>query len=168
MTRNPPRFDIAAQVRLLGADSLLPPERPKRLRNAPKIGETDEHKAIADFFAVGLDGNAMAVHIRNEHAGAGERIRAVRMGMVSGMPDWLILDAGRAFLIELKPRGWRTKKAKRTIHELRQIEVHKQIQRAGCPVMICETLEEVIQALINWGIPLRAKLDARLPPPSWD
>src|SRR5215475_11875157 len=83
--------------------------KPRRFRMP--VTETEEHRAVADFLAVGLGGNAIALHVRNERAGKGERIRAARMGMIAGAPDWRILDCGRAHFVELKPHGWRGRKA---------------------------------------------------------
>jgi hypothetical protein len=42
--KSPPRFDIAAQVKMLGADSLLPPEKPKRRRySVPSVNLSSEN-----------------------------------------------------------------------------------------------------------------------------
>ena len=132
-----------------------------RGQRAPKITETQEHAAIAAYFRMpGLGGNAVAFHIRNERAGDWQRINAFKMGMLPGVPDWCIIDGGRAGFIEMKERGWRNKKlvnrtAKLTAKEERQIEVHNRLKLAGAWVEICETLEEVQAALANHGVPLR-------------
>lgn len=137
-----------------------------RIRRAPRISETVEHKAVADFFKIGLAGNAVAMHVRNERAGINQRVVASRMGILPGVPDWLVFDAKQAFGIELKPRGWKARKAKTgnyTPHELRQIETHRRLARAGVPVEICETLDEVIAALRYWGVALSISSSGVLP-----
>jgi hypothetical protein len=136
-----------------------PYRKPKRVARKPKVSETDEHKAVADFFSVGLGGSAVAMHLRNERHGAGQRIEAARMGVLAGCPDWLIVDAGRALFIELKPRGWWEKHlaglASLNEHEMRQAAVHTRLRLARADVAICETLDEVIAQLRAWGVPVR-------------
>lgn len=132
----------------------------KRRRAAvPKITETDEHRTIAAYFRkVGLGGTARAIHIRNERSTG--KIAAWQMGMVSGLPDWLFVDCGRAGWIELKRRGWKAHKergGKYTPHEERQREVHRALKTAGCWVEICESLDEVLDALAYHGVPLRSE-----------
>jgi hypothetical protein len=128
---------------------------------APRISETQEHLTIATYFKkIGLGGVAVACHIRNERIGHAQRIMASRMGILKGMPDWLIVDSGQAGFLELKPRGWKAKRAKTaayTQHELIQLETHKRLKRAGAWVEICETLEEVLDALRYHGVPLRTE-----------
>src|SRR4051812_36874441 len=59
---------------------------------APKITETQEHKTIASYFRkVGLGPGALAIHIRNESGSAWERMVSTQMGILKGVPDWLIL-----------------------------------------------------------------------------
>jgi len=127
----------------------------------PKVSETQEHLAIATYFKkVGLGGVAIACHIRNERTGHAQRIMASRMGILKGMPDWLIIDAGQAGFLELKPRGWKAKRAKTaayTPHELIQLETHRRLKIAGAWVEICETLEEVLDVLKYHGVPLRSE-----------
>ena len=128
---------------------------------APRISETQEHLVIATYFKkIGLGGVAVACHIRNERTGHAQRIMASRMGILKGMPDWLIVDAGQTGFLELKPRGWKAKRAKTaayTPHELIQLETHKRLKLAGAWVEICETLEEVLDALRYHGVPLRVE-----------
>ena len=123
--------------------------------------ETQEHKTVAAYFRkIGLGGNAVARHIRNERAGDWARIEAARMGVAAGVPDWLIVDGHQAGFIEMKPRGWRERTQRTgtyTRHELRQLEEHRTLKLAGAWVEICETLEEVLDALRRHGVPLRAE-----------
>lgn len=131
----------------------LPPKA-----RAAKITETQEHLAIAAYFKkVGLGGNAVAFHIRNERHGDRQRMLAARMGVVKGLPDWMVIDDRPGFL-EIKPRGWKartTRTGNYTEHEQAQLEMHKRLRQAGAWVEICETLEEVLAALAAHGVPLR-------------
>lgn len=127
----------------------------------PRISETQEHLVIASYFRkIGLGGLAIACHLRNERHGDYQRMLAARMGVQKGMPDWLILDGGGAGFLELKPRGWKAKRAKTgayTPHEYIQLEMHRKLKLAGAWVDICETLDEVLESLIYHGVPLRTE-----------
>src|SRR4051812_10952406 len=81
---------------------------PPRAPAPPKISETKEHLRIASHIRrYGLADGAVMVHLRGERAGAMQRAIAGRMGVVSGLPDWLIIGAGQVGFIELKERGWK-------------------------------------------------------------
>lgn len=127
----------------------------------PRVTETDEHRVIAAYFRkIGLGGYAIALHLRNERDGAGQRIQAHRMGVQAGLPDWVILDSGRALFAELKPRGWKARRQKSgayTPHERRQLDMHARLRHAGCPTVIVETLDELLEFLVEHGVPLRTE-----------
>lgn len=133
--------------------------RPSKAIRAPKITETQEHRAIAGWLhKVGLGGNAMMYHTRNERPGDWQRLNATRMGILPGCPDWTIVDGNQSGYIELKPRGWKAEKARTgnyDLHEQRQLETHSRLRRAGAWVEICETLGEVITSLMMHGVPVR-------------
>lgn len=128
------------------------------MRGAPKINETAEHRTIASYFRkIGLGPGALPIHIRNERGSAWERMVAGKMGVLSGIPDWLILYTGDALFIELKERGFNEKLARGvglTPHVLRQLETHDRIRECGHPVEICETLDDVLVVLRRYGVPL--------------
>lgn len=80
------------------------------------------------------------------------------MGVVAGLPDWLIIDGGRPLFFEVKPRGWKARKAKTgnyTAHEQRQLETHKRLRMAGAVVEIIETLDELRERLYHHCVPTR-------------
>jgi len=133
----------------------------KRKPRMPKVSETQEHLLIASYFRkIGLGGCAMAFHLRGERHGHMQRITAKKMGVIAGLPDWMVVDSGRAGFIELKPRGFKARTAKTgtyTVHERRQLDVHAALKRAGAWVEICESLEEVIDVLRRHGVPLRSE-----------
>lgn len=126
-----------------------------------KITETEEHRTIAAYFKkVGLGPGAKAIHIRNERGSASERITASQMGVLAGVPDWLIIYDGKAGFIELKPRGFKEKMERGvgiTTHVLRQLSVHADIRNCNCWVSICESLDEVLDELYKHDVPLRSE-----------
>lgn len=121
--------------------------------------ETAEHRTVAAYFAkIGLADNAIAFHVRNERHGDGQRLLAGKMGILPGLPDWLIIHRGRVGAIEIKPRGWKARKQRTdnfTPHETKQLVTHDKLLAAGCWVEICETLEEILDSLVQHGVPLR-------------
>lgn len=77
----------------------------------------------------------------------GQKLKA--MGTRAGWPDVQILYAGRAFFLELKTTEGRVSDI--------QIDTHRRIAAAGCPVAVARSVEEVEATLRAWGIPLRAR-----------
>jgi hypothetical protein len=128
---------------------------------APKVSETAEHRVIVAYLRrIGLGGTAFWFHTRNERPGHYQRIEAARMGVQSGLPDFGFVDAGESGWIEIKPRGWRDRTSRTgtyTPHERRQLEVHATLKRAGAWVEVCESLDEMLDALVRHGVPLRTE-----------
>jgi hypothetical protein len=96
---------------------------------------------------------AMAVHVPN----GGKRSRAEggklkAAGALAGFPDWLILHNGRALLIELKTAVGVPSKV--------QLGVHQRLLACGCPVLICRSVAEVVDALRAWGVPTGFRISA--------
>ena len=124
-----------------------------RAKAPPRLTETQVHLQVAAYNRkVGLGGGALMFHIRGERAGASQRMAATRAGVMAGLPDWAVVNNGRAGFIELKPQGWRDRRAKNdkyTRHELRQLAVQRQLVEAGCWIAICESFEEVLHALME-------------------
>jgi hypothetical protein len=129
-------------------------------RKPPKVTETQEHLRIAGHLKkYGLADGAVMIHLRGERAGAMQRAIAGRMGVISGVPDWLIVGKGRTGFIELKERGWKSRRERfgnYTAHEWRQLDMHDQLRCAGAWVEVCETLDEVIGTLARHGIEVNA------------
>ena len=125
-------------------------------RIARPITETQEHLKIAGHIKkYGLADGAVMIHLRGERAGAMQRAIAGRMGVISGVPDWLVIGSGRVGFIELKERGWRHRRERfgnYTAHEWRQLRMHDDLRVAGAWVEICETLDEVIETLARHGV----------------
>ena len=115
-----------------------------RRRGAP---EQALQRAVGELLNFCLGGLAWWTHFP---AGGGGELRGrilKGMGLKAGVPDILILDAGRAYWLELKAkRGW--------VSQV-QRECHNALGRAGCSVAIIKDANEVIPQLQAWGIALR-------------
>lgn len=85
---------------------------------------------------------------RSAHTGA----RLKRMGTKAGAPDCMIIYQGKAFWIELKSRYGSLQDSQRV--------AFPKIMAAGSPIAVARTLEEVVAALMAWGIPTTTTLDA--------
>ena len=79
---------------------------------------------------------------------AGARMK--KQGRKAGIPDNCVVWDGRCFFIELKSRNGKPSPAQKVVIPA--------LEAAGAPVVIAYSLEEVMDALAAWGIPLRATL----------
>ena len=69
------------------------------------------------------------------------------MGLHAGYPDLLIFHGGATFGLELKtPKG--TLLAS-------QLERHPLLIAAGMKIAVCRSIDDVLRALVDWGIPTR-------------
>ena len=108
------------------------------------------HQQVAQFLNVALGGVAWWTTIGHGRPGRLQSAIQKGMGVKPGVPDIMVIDGGRAIFIELKaPRG-QVSEAQR--------ECHRSIRRAGSGVRVCKTLDEVISALEEWGVPLRYRI----------
>ena len=88
---------------------------------------------------VRLDDNADIAWLRGAQAQG--------RGTKSGVPDMLIIDAGRAYWGEVKSMTGSLSDA--------QHETITAIKRARCPVAIWRSIDDVKASLAEWGIPTR-------------
>lgn len=79
---------------------------------------------------------------------AGERFK--KQGRKAGVPDNCVIWNGKAHFVELKSKTGKASPAQKVVIPA--------LEAAGSPVVIAYSLEEVIDALATWGIPLRATL----------
>ena len=69
-----------------------------------------------------------------------------RLSVKAGAPDLLMLWRGRVCGVELKGPGG-------TVSEVQQ-QMHRKLHACGVPVAVCRSLEEVADALREWGVSL--------------
>lgn len=107
------------------------------------------HRSVADFLRVALPPGAFATAV--QAGGSSKAINAKRkgLGVVAGVPDFLIWFEGDCIGIELKAADGRVSPA--------QAATFAQLRAAGVPVEICRSLDEVQVALNIFGIPLKAR-----------
>jgi hypothetical protein len=87
--------------------------------------------------------------------------KLARLGLKRGWPDVLILH-GRMFGIELKRVGGvlsKTRTVRTRSGALRQldgqVDVFPRLALAGMEIAVCHSVDEVLSALMRWGVPLR-------------
>lgn len=73
-----------------------------------------------------------------------------RIGLKRGVPDILIIYRGSAFWIELKT-------ARGRISDHQVLTAHK-LGEAGYGPALARSLDDVVEAIGRWGIPVRGKL----------
>lgn len=109
-------------------------------------------RQIVQYLDRALGGSAWFCHVPN--GGQRSETEAAIMkglGVKAGVPDLLILDAGRALWLELKsPHGKGPSDA--------QMDCHHRLRLARSSVAIVRSLEDVEIALTRWAVPLRARL----------
>jgi hypothetical protein len=115
------------------------------------MSEAKLQEAVATYFQVVLPREVLAFHIPNEGRRGWHAQRAFkRGGGMAGLPDWCLIWQGRCFWIELKAGAGKLSE--------KQAEAHARLWEAGCPVVVCRSIDEVRTALLGWAIPIR---DAR-------
>jgi hypothetical protein len=137
--------------------------RKARTRKAPAPTETQIHRQIADYeHKFGFGKGVVPIHVRNEQASAAARIKGANMGVLGGMTDWHVLAYGTPIYLEIKPLGWKARKARTgnyTEHERRQLAVHERLRLAGGYVEIVETLDEFLAVLSRHHVPIKKVSD---------
>jgi hypothetical protein len=137
----------------------------KRFRlTAPGPSETELHEAVADLLKVGVLLPAVWTCFPAGNVPLEPRFAAklYRMGLQRGWPDFLVVHDGKVRGLELKKPGEQLSKSRwvRTKRgSLKYVEgqdvVHPQLMDAGMSLAVCWSIDEVIQALRFWHIPLR-------------
>ena len=90
-----------------------------------------------------------------------------RKGIKRGLPDLFCVYQGLIFGIELKTRTGRLSKT-RVVHTRRgsprvlegQEEVFPRLREAGMTIAVCRSVDEALDQIARWGIPLRGRLAA--------
>jgi len=73
-------------------------------------------------------------------------------GAVSGLPDLWIIWQGRSYCIELKRKGGYLSPTQKDCHDM--------LRQAEARVAVCHSLDEALEALRVWQIPLRGRVAA--------
>ena len=121
-------------------------------RHAP---EQALQRAVGELLNFTLGGLAWWSHFP---AGGGGKLRGAilrGLGLKPGVPDIIIIDAGRAYWLELK--------SKRGQVSLVQRACHVELLHAGCPVAIIKDVNEVLPQLYRWGVALKPGVRLREP-----
>ncbi len=133
--------------------------------------ETDIEAAITAYLRFALPPLAVSFHIPNgAQLGARQLWQMRRAGMVAGIPDRCVLWNGKAYFLECKGPKGRLSPA--------QEEMFVRIEDADCEVAVVRSVEDVEARLIEWGIPINARLKlsandeimlrcGRMPRPEW-
>lgn len=114
--------------------------------------EDDLQKSVATFLDAVLPKDTFWSSI--DHAGGGVLVGKNRKarGVKKGLPDVLIIWAGKTFWIELKAPG--------EYPDTDQKAIHERLRTAGCEGSICRTLDEVEKAVLGFGFRLKGGLAA--------
>lgn len=111
----------------------------------PRRLEQNFHKGVAVLLRAALPSDALATTFP---AGGGGRIRGAilkGMGLLPGMPDWLVAHAGKTLWLELKTETGKLSPVQKVCHE--------RLRGAGHQVEVCRSIFDVIDALDRAGIP---------------
>ena len=108
------------------------------------------HRAAARYLDLALPDSAVWSHPAN----GGWRIRKEAaifsgLGVKPGIPDIIIVHAGRLVAIELKAPGGRLTRVQEAMHE--------RLRRAGATVAVARSLDE-LSAFLGPLMPLRARV----------
>ncbi len=106
------------------------------------MSEAQLHKSVCDLLAAVLTDRSFFTTFPADGA-----TRRGRIGLKRGVPDILIIHNGIARWIELK-----TATGKLSLDQRATIPT---IERAGSAVFVCRSVEDVLESLDRWSIPLR-------------
>lgn len=108
------------------------------------------HRAVAQTLSLVLLPGSLATTIPS---GGGGRIRGARlkaMGLLPGLPDWLIAHGGKTLWIELKTAAGRVSPEQKLCHD--------RLRLTGHAVEVCRSIDQVVNALDRHNIPHRLVL----------
>ena len=115
--------------------------------------EQDLHIAVADYLAVALPAEAVFYHVPNgELRNKAVAAKLVKMGVKAGVPDFALIHDGRALFLEAKTDRGRL--------SVEQRIAHADLARAGGEVAVVRSVEDAVEVLASWGVPLRASVRA--------
>jgi len=112
--------------------------------------EDDLQRQVLAYLRWALPDDCDVKHTPNggaRHSKAAARL--VGLGVRAGHPDLDFIYRGRPFCIELK--------AARGSVSAVQKQRHGKLERCGCPVYECRTLDQVIEVLTGLGVGLKVR-----------
>lgn len=115
--------------------------------------EADLHAAVVQSLKLLLPADCVMHHSPNE----GQRTPWAqawikKAGVRPGWPDLEFVYKGRVYFIELKSEKGRS--------SVFQAATQDALYGAGAKVKTCRTLNDVVETLTQWGIPLRGRVAA--------
>lgn len=122
----------------------------QRRKGTSALTEDQLQAQVFGFLSWALTDDAMPFAIPN--GGTRNRLEAIKLkrtGTTAGIPDLEILHRGRALFVELKTERGKVSESQR--------HIIPRIERAGCPVAICRSLDDVKAFLAEQGVPLRTE-----------
>ena len=120
----------------------------RRRSKAPRLPEPTEeitHRAVVAHLERRALPGVFFIHVPNgefRRPGAGGRLRA--MGTRAGVPDLLLLRAGRLYGLELKRQSGKVNDAQR--------ETMADLTNAGATVAVAYGLDQALAQLTAWGL----------------
>ena len=124
-----------------------PGSSPRSIAAKRKHLEEDLQRTVVKFLRKHLVGNSVVFHVPNGgRRGFLEAQRFKRMGVLAGMVDLGVVNDGRLIGLELKAGKGRVSDT--------QAWCHRQLNAAGAYVFVCRSLDDVIAALKETGVPL--------------
>jgi hypothetical protein len=107
--------------------------------------EQDMHKAVVSHLKLRSVPRVFFWHTPNEGRRGWVNAAALKaMGMVSGVPDLVILKGGELFALELKATSGRLTPSQRLVME--------RMRDCGAHVAVAKSLDEALVTLECWGI----------------
>lgn len=109
------------------------------------MSEAEFHKSVLQYLHYVLPSDIVVQHTMNEGKRALRSLGKLKAnGLVPGWPDLTLIANGRAYFLELKaPKGYLSAVQK---------NCHARLLRAGSPVATVRNLDELSNALKEWGI----------------
>lgn len=139
-----------------------PPAKPRPFRlRAPVPLEFDLQYSVVAAFNYLLPRDAVFTAWDLSSASRREVEQKKRRGCAPAWPDMGVFWRGRAVLIELKRERGRNSRGGTVSGD--QEALHGRLAVAGFPVVVCRTLDEVLEAVAAAGIHLRGRAL-----PRWD
>lgn len=105
------------------------------------MSEYQIHKQIYLKVAQLIHGRGIIFHIPNQRSNGSAKEWAAlsQMGAIAGMPDLMVIVAGKVMGIEVKGPTGKLSDA--------QVRVHAHLEKVGCPVVVCKSADEAVDAV---------------------